>query len=52
MMKLRLTEAKQHILGLLARLEQLQVLGQFDSKTYALSIYHSLQNVSTAVLKM
>ena len=52
MMKLRLTEAKQHILGLLARLEQLQVLGQFDSKTYALSIYHSLQNVSTVVLKM
>ena len=30
MMKLRLTEAKQCILGLL---EQLQVLGRFDSKT-------------------
>ena len=52
MMKLRLTEAKQHILGLVARLEQLQVLGQFDSKTYALSTYHSLQTVSTIVLKM
>ena len=51
MMKLRLTEEKQHILGLLARLELLRVLGQFDSKTYALSIY-SLQNVSTIVLKM
>lgn len=51
-MKLRLTDGKQHILGLLAKLEQLQVLGQFDSKTYALSIYHSLQNVSTIVLKM
>ena len=40
MMQLRLTEEKQCILGLLARLEQLQVLSQFDSKT--LCIYRGV----------
>ena len=38
-MKLRLRETKRLVLGPPARQEQLQVLGQFDSKTCALSIY-------------